>query len=130
MGEFLVGETLPKVNARVVEVLAVMAKYNLFFEKAGMARVDYHRDEDATSKRIRAFLEQRCFDFKLVKSKAYCRDFFSRLNEEDRKVLLGYLSEFAQHPSVKVKTTTPELISRVFSSEGVYLYWLSSSLIN
>ena len=126
LGELLVRETLPKVNARVVEVLAVMAKYNPFFEKAGMARVNYQRDEDATGRKTRAFLEQRCFDFKLVKSKAYCRDFFSRLNEEDRKSLLGYLSEFAQHPSVRVKTATPELISRVFSSEGVYLYWIGT----
>ena len=126
LGELLVRETLPKVNARVVEVLAVMAKYNPFFEKAGMARVDYHRDEDAAGKRIRAFLEQRCFDFKLAKSRAYCRDFFSRLNEEDRKILLGYLSEFGKRFFVRVKTATPDVISRVFSSEGVYLYWVST----
>lgn len=38
LGVFLVQETLSKVNARVVEVLAVMARYNPFFEKAGMVR--------------------------------------------------------------------------------------------
>jgi ABC-type transport system involved in cytochrome c biogenesis ATPase subunit/N-acetylglutamate synthase-like GNAT family acetyltransferase len=127
LGEFLVRETLPKVNARVVEVLAVMAKYNPFFEKAGMARVDYQRDEAVAGKNIRAFLEQRCFDFKLVKSQAYCRDFFSRLDEEDRKVLLGYLSEFVRQPFVRVKMVTPDLMSKVFSSEGLYYYWISKS---
>jgi len=50
LGAFLVRETLPKVNARVVEVLAVMARYNPFFEKAGMVRVDYQRDEISVQK--------------------------------------------------------------------------------
>lgn len=75
-------------------------------------------------KKIKAFLEEHSFDFKLAKSKAHCRDFFSKLNEEDRKVLLGYLSEFVQQPFVKVKTVTPDLIGRIFSSEGIYLYWV------
>jgi ABC-type transport system involved in cytochrome c biogenesis ATPase subunit/GNAT superfamily N-acetyltransferase len=126
LGAFLVRETLPRVNVKVVEVLAAMAKFNPFFEKAGMIRVDYQRDEDATSKKIRAFLEQRCFDFKLANSKAYCRDFFSRLNEEDRKALLGFLSEFVKQPFLKVKTATPDVMGRVFSSEGVYLYWIDA----
>ena len=126
LGEYLVKETLPKVNAKVVEVLAVMARYNPFFERAGMLRVDYQRNETAVDKKIRAFLEERSFDFKLTKSKAYCRDFFIQLNEEDRKVLIGYLSEFVRQPFVKIKTVTPDLISKIFSSEGVYLYWISN----
>lgn len=48
-------ETLPKVKVKVVEVLAVMAKYNLFFEKAGMIRVDYKRDESSMEKKMRRF---------------------------------------------------------------------------
>jgi ABC-type lipoprotein export system ATPase subunit/N-acetylglutamate synthase-like GNAT family acetyltransferase len=124
LGEFLVKETLPKVNAKVVEVLAVMARYNPFFERAGMLRVDYQRNETAVDKNIRAFLEPRSFGIRLAKSKAYCRDFFGRLSEEDKKVLVGYLTEFVQQPFVKVKTVNPDLMSRVFSSEGVYLYWV------
>ncbi len=59
-----------------------------------MLRVDYERDETAIDKRLRGFLGERNFDLKLAKSKAYCCDFFGQLNEDDRKVLLGYLSEF------------------------------------
>ena len=39
LGAYLVKETLPRVDAKVVEALAVMAKYNPFFEKTGMLRV-------------------------------------------------------------------------------------------
>jgi energy-coupling factor transporter ATP-binding protein EcfA2/GNAT superfamily N-acetyltransferase len=125
LGELLVKETLPKVDAKVIEVLAVMAKYNPFFEKAGMLRVDYRRDETAIDKRIRGFLEERSFDFKLARSKAYCRCFFGGLDDGARKVLTEYLKEFVEQPFVKVKTVTPELLGKVFSSEGVYLYWVN-----
>jgi len=125
LGEFLVKETLHKVDAKVVEVLAVMARYNPFFEKAGMLRVDYRRDETAIDKKIRGFLGERNFDLKLAKSKAYCRGFFNQLNDDDRKVLLGYLSEFVQQPFIKIKMVTPDLISKAFSSDGVYLYRVS-----
>ena len=128
LGAFLVRETLPLVKAKVVEVLAAMAKYNPFFEKAGMIRVDYRRDEVSVEKKIRHFLEARGFDLSFVRSKTYCRDFFRQLDSQDKKALIGYLSEFASQPFVKVKAVKPELLARVCSSEGVYLYWVNSPL--
>jgi ABC-type transport system involved in cytochrome c biogenesis ATPase subunit/GNAT superfamily N-acetyltransferase len=129
LGAFLVKETLPKVNAKVVEVLAVMARYNPFFEKAGMLRVDYRRDKISIEPKLTEFLEERDFDFKLVKSTAYCRRFFSQLSDEDKRALLEFLTEFAQQPFVKVKTATPDLLSKAFSSDGVYLYWANGSRV-
>ena len=126
LGEYLVKETLAKVNVKVVKVLAVMARYNPFFEKAGMQRVDHQRNETVVEKKIKAFLEEHSFDFKLDKSKAYCRSFFSRLGDEDKKVLLGYLTEFVQQPFVRVKSVTPELLGRALYSGSVYLYWVNS----
>jgi ABC-type ATPase with predicted acetyltransferase domain len=51
LGEFLVKQTLALANAKVVEVLAVMARYNPFFERAGMIKVDYRREETAIDKK-------------------------------------------------------------------------------
>jgi len=129
LGAFLVRETMPKVDAKVIEVLAVMAKYNPFFEKAGMVRVNYRRDEILEEKKIRHFLEARNFDFDFARSKTYCRHFFSQLNGQDKKLLLEHLSNFAHQPFVKIKTATPDLLTRVFSSEGIYLYWVNSMLL-
>lgn len=124
LGAFLVKETLPRVEARMVEVLAVMARYNPFFEKAGMVKVEYSRNEVAVERKIRAFLEGKNFDFRLSKSRAYCRSFFGQLCDENKQLLLGLLTEFVQQPFIKVKTVTPDLLSRIFSSEGTYLYWI------
>jgi ABC-type ATPase with predicted acetyltransferase domain len=43
LGEFLVKQTLLLANASV-EFLVVMARYNPFFERAGMVKVNYGRD--------------------------------------------------------------------------------------
>jgi N-acetylglutamate synthase-like GNAT family acetyltransferase len=126
LGEFLVKETLTRVNAKVVEVLAVMARYNPFFEKAGMLRVDYQRNETAVDKKIKAFLEKQSFDFKLAKPKAYCRNFFNQLNDKDKKELLENLKEFVEQPFVRIKLVTSDLLGRAFYSGNVYLYWVNS----
>jgi ABC-type transport system involved in cytochrome c biogenesis ATPase subunit/N-acetylglutamate synthase-like GNAT family acetyltransferase len=129
LGAVLVKETLPQVNAKVIEVLAVMAKYNPFFEKAGMVKVDYQRDGTSIERKIREFLEAHNFDFSFAQSKTYCRQFFSELNNQDKQVLLCYLSEFASQPFIKVETATPDLLTRILSSEGVYLYWVNGSIL-
>ncbi len=106
----------------------MMAKYNPFFERAGMIRVDYVRDEISLEKKMRRLLEANNFDFDFAKSKTYCRHFFSQLDEGDKKALLEHLSEFAHQPFIKMRTVTPDLLSRVFSSHGFYLYWVNGSL--
>ena len=103
LGEFLVKQTLPLVNAKVVEVLAVMAKYNPFFERAGMVKVDYKAEETAVDKKINGFLKEHNFDFRLSKSKRYCRDFYAQLIDEQKQVLTAYLKELCSSPSLKPK---------------------------
>jgi len=129
LGEFLVRETLFKVDTRVVEVLAVMAKYNPFFEKAGMVRVGYRRDETSAEKEIRGFLKSHNFDFTIAGSRIYCHNFFSRLNDKEKRVLLEYLSGFASQPFIKAETVTSDLLTKIKSSKGVYLYWVNGSIL-
>jgi len=126
LGSFLVKETMPKVNAKVIEALAVMARFNPFFEKAGMVRVDYRRDETSIEKKLRIFLEERNFDFDLLRSETYCRSFFSQLSDQDKKALLNHLSEFSTQPFIKVDRVEPGLLTKVSSSDYVYLYWVNS----
>ncbi len=125
LGEYLVKHTLPTAEAKVVEVLAVMAKYNPFFERAGMKRVDYKKEETAIDKKINNFLKERNFDFQMAKSKSYCNQYFNQLNAEDKQSLIGYLKEFVEQPFIKVKSVTPELLGKTLHSDGNYLYWIN-----
>jgi N-acetylglutamate synthase-like GNAT family acetyltransferase len=129
LGAFLVRETMPKVAAKVIETLAVMARYNPFFEKAGMIRVDYKRDDASIEKKIRAFLENHCFDFDFLRSETYCRSFFSQLSDQNKKDLLNHLSEFSSQPFIKIDRIEPELLSKTFASDCVYLYWVNSAKV-
>ena len=127
LGEFLVKQTMPNVNAKVVEVLAVMAKYNPFFEKAGMVKVEYTKQKTSIDQKIDTFLKERNFDFKLSKSKTYCKDYFNTLNTEDKQTLIGYLKEFIEQPFIKTKEVTPELLTKTQHTNGNYLYWINAT---
>jgi len=129
LGAYLVKETLPKVGVKVVEALAVMARYNPFFEKAGMIRVDYTRDSRSNDKEVRSFLESHNFDFDFVKSKTYCNKFFAELSSSDKQLLIEYLTDFASQPFIKAKKISPELLTKLFNSKATYLYWINSSLV-
>ncbi len=64
----IVRETLPLVNRPYVETLAVMARYNPFFEKAGMIRISAPEKRDLASERGLERLEQLGFDLDLLSS--------------------------------------------------------------
>ena len=125
----MVKETMPKVDVKVIEALAVMARYNPFFEKARMVRVDYSIDRRSKEKEVRSFLEAQEFDFNFVKSKTYCRNFFMQLSSQDKKKLVKYLTDFARQPFIKAKRITPDLLTKMFISEATYLYWINSSIV-
>lgn len=130
LGAYLVRKTMPKLNVKVVEALAVMARYNPFFEKAGMAKVDYRINRRSKEKEVRRFLEARNFDFDFVKSNTYCTKFFTRLDSQDKKELLEYLTDFASQPFIKAKKITPDLLTKLFNSEATYLYWINASIFS
>jgi len=60
LGAMLVRETLPLVRRRYVETIAVMARYNPFFEKAGMTKVAEGKPSDGV---LNAVDELRRFGF-------------------------------------------------------------------
>lgn len=120
---------MPRVEVKVVEALAVMANYNPFFEKAGMMKVEYCKDETLLERKTRYFLTRHSFEFNFLRSGNYCREFFNRLNEENKKELLNHLAEFADEPFIKRGLITAELLSRILPAETSYYYWINSSKI-
>ena len=104
-----------------------MARYNPFFERAGMVKVDYRREESAIDKKINAFLKEHNFDSQFAKSKTYCQTYFTQLNAEDKQTLTGYLKEFVEQPFIKTKNVTPELLGKTQHSNANYLYWINTN---
>jgi ABC-type ATPase with predicted acetyltransferase domain len=129
LGSYLVKETMPRVDAKMIEALAVMARFNPFFEKAGMLRIDYRRDETSLEKKIRKFLKTQGFDFNFIRSESYCQRFYEDLDSQNKKVLLEYLSEFARQPFIKNSAIELKLLTKVFASNASYYYWLNEEKI-
>jgi len=70
LGAKLIRETLPRAGTRYIEIVAVMAKYNPFAERAGMTRVIFQTPGKQALK-ISDQLEQLRFNPKLFGSQNY-----------------------------------------------------------
>ena len=93
LGTMLVRETMPRVGTPYVEALAVMARYNPFFEKAGMKRIEY---ESKTRRNIEKFLielESTGIQPDLTHSRRYLRKTVKKLSQRS----LRKLASMAKH---------------------------------
>ena len=72
LGARLIRETLPLAGTPYVELIAVMAKYSPFAEKAGMRRVAEQQSVEFVSKVSRVLLELG-FDMHLLGSERYVK---------------------------------------------------------
>ena len=70
LGEKIIRETLPQVGTPFVELVAVMAKYSPFAEKAGMQKVAEQQSTEGISKVSKVLLELG-FDLQLIGSERY-----------------------------------------------------------
>jgi len=96
LGVKIVKDTMPLTGKKYVETLAVMAKYNPFFEKAGMRRIDLPESEDV--KRIKQCLERFGFNPEFTASKRYNLSVINqltpqRLEELSRFILSGLFAD-------------------------------------
>lgn len=93
LGEKLVAETLKLAPTLHVETVAVMAKYNPFFERAGMQKIA----ESQPSKHVqKAFcqLESLGFDAALMASASYNRQ---KIQQTEMVRIIKILTELSQH---------------------------------
>jgi ABC-type ATPase with predicted acetyltransferase domain len=70
LGAKLIRETLPLTGTPYVELIAVMAKYSPFAEKAGMRKIAEQQSVESVSK-ISAILQELGFDLQLLGSARY-----------------------------------------------------------
>lgn len=95
LGQFIVRETLEPSGFAVVETLATMAKFNPFFEKAGMILV---KEQDEVKERkifvnIKECLEKLGFDLPMIPSTKYNYSVLKELSDEDIETLREVLTK-------------------------------------
>ena len=138
LGEFLVRQTLPRVDAKVVEVLAIMAKYNPFFEKAGMTLVGkMELQQDQTN--ILKFLGETGGKLSLLHNKPLCKAYLNSLNQTQFQELGKRLERLIQGvggispgrmdglKKMMEEGNIIEVLMDLLPVERVYLYWVNPS---
>ncbi len=81
LGAKLIHETLPLVGTPYVEMIAVMAKYNPFAEKAGMQKIAEQQKVESVSEVSKVLLELE-FDLQLLNSERYVKGKLESLSSE------------------------------------------------
>jgi ABC-type lipoprotein export system ATPase subunit/GNAT superfamily N-acetyltransferase len=136
LAQVLIRLTLPQVNARIVECVAAMAKYNPFFEKAGMTLAGVIEPQP-DQKKLLAFIEGANGKISLLHNKALCKAFLNDLNA----VQMGQLQKILEQNISDMGGSSPGRMNRLrknmsegnFSEtlinllpvERCYLYWVN-----
>jgi len=107
LGAKLVRETLPRIGTPYVEMIAVMAKYNPFAEKAGMKRVIFQVPGKEALK-ISDILEEFGFNLKLIGSTSYNLARLEKLNPKQISTI----------KEVFIKNDHPRLAKEIVSHRG------------
>jgi len=109
LGAKLVAETLALAGTPFVEAVAVMARYNPFFEKAGMERVMESKPNTHLSAALKR-LELLGFDAGLLANASYCREKILTVGKEAVADVLEELSRkggIARKAIIALPTTFP-----------------------
>ena len=106
LGAKLIRESLPLVGTQYVELIAVMAKYNPFAEKAGMQKITQQNYVESVSK-VSKVLQNLGFTMQLLGSSHYVESKLKTLNSEEISCLKEAFGKNS-HPRFK----------KVFSSKG------------
>ncbi len=148
LGEKLVAKTLPLAGTPNVEAVAVMAKYNPFFEKAGMQKIAQSQPSAAVTKALNK-LEEQGFDRTALTSEAYNQKILaqtgttpvleileelSRKDAATRKRLANLPSVYPRHEefTTKLHSLDAEALAKLLkrlsfaAQTKVYLFWTAT----
>jgi ABC-type ATPase with predicted acetyltransferase domain len=99
LGAKLIRESLPLVGTDFVELIAVMAKYSPFAEKAGMKRISQQTEVKSVVK-ISQTLSSLGFDVQLLGSQHYVKQ---QLDTLDTKQLCSVREVLLKNPQPRLK---------------------------
>ncbi len=133
LGVRIVRETLPMAGTPIVEALAVMARFNPFFERAGMRRLEL--GEAGVWERVLKPLRDLGIDLELASSKRYLVEVVRRMDKARLRELRRAVERAAEAVSsarlrsVRPRLGTPEEIAETIRrciprTGAVYLYWV------
>ena len=147
LGTKLVKDTLTLAQTPYVEAVAVMAKYNPFFEKAGMTRIKTQR-HDSTHMEAVNRLRQLGFNLHLLASEKYDKEKLEKLNPKQKTQLKNILAriknprlrrtlandpyvDYDSYRSALEKADSAKLAKTlktlsILTQEKIYLFWTAS----
>ena len=123
LGEKIIRETLPEVGTPNVELIAVMAKYSPFAEKAGMEKIVEQHSVESTNKLTQMLLELG-FDLQLIGSQRYVESKLESLNKEQ---ILKLKTAFIGSPHPRLKKEVINNRHNPFGKTSDYVLYIQKA---
>lgn len=114
LGTRLVRETMPLTEYPVIEALAVMARYNPFFERAGLRRISYDTSLDEQRRRLIFRLQEEFpdLDAESISEPSYISRYVENLSIKRLKKLVKIVSKTLTQPPTKLRKNTRKIRTR------------------
>lgn len=114
LGARLVRETMPLTGYPVIEALAVMARYNPFFERAGLRRISYETSLDEQRRRLIYRLQEEFpdLDTELISEPSYISKYIESLSIKRLEKLIKIVSKILTQPPTKLRKNTRKIRTR------------------
>jgi hypothetical protein len=125
LGAKLIHDTLPLAGTPSVELIAVMAKYSPFAEKAGLAKVAVQEPAKGVL-RVANALSGLGFDLKLLGSQKYVFNSLQNLSEER---LIALKEVFVKNAHLRFKREIDALRHMPYGTHAVYVEGIMNASI-
>lgn len=132
LGTRLVGETMPLTGYPVIEALAVMARYNPFFEHAGLTRISYETSLDEQRRRLITKMQEEFpdLDAESISDPSYISQYIENLSPRRLRRLARLVSRITTQAPTRLRktkrkiTTKNELLRTIISMRFPPLYYV------
>jgi ABC-type ATPase with predicted acetyltransferase domain len=115
LGARLVKETLPLADTTHVEAIAVMAKYNPFFEKAGMTKLATQNPEASCIEAVKS-LSKIGFNTHLLASEKHDQTKLRKLSKKQTQEIKTILGRIRNHRLRRAFTNEPYINDKTFKT--------------
>lgn len=138
LGARLVRETMPLTEYPIIEALAVMARFNPFFEHAGLTRINYETSLDEQNRKLIKKIQEVFPDIEvtLIHEPAYLYRYINNLRGKKLRKLASIINSIIKHAPTMLRKrkrkirTRREIIKTILSTRisPIYYVWCNPEL--
>jgi len=118
LGQKLVKDSFPFIkNKKYLEVIAVMGKYNLVFERAGMEKIEITEEADNPTIKLTNWMKEKGLRLEEIHNPKYFKEFIDNLSDDDKSLIVKLTGKVLHHPKIGLSSKDGRRAEVVFQEK-------------